>query len=317
MKKIKIWFCDFWPNFSKKNNFIINLLKKHYEIECTPKTPDYLFYSNFGYDFLNYNSIKIFYTGENVFPNFNLCDYAIGCHTMEVSGSRYFRLPIYLTKKDQMVEVPERKILTKQDLKEKNKFCNFVYDNKKGNPFRKEFFERLNQYKKVDSAGKFLNNTGFVTKNKLALQKNYKFTIAFENEDYPEYCTEKIMDAFLTRTIPIYWGDRKVEKDFNPKAFIHCKNKKDVELVIDEVKKLDENEELWLEMANQPIFHEKNLAKNKVNQFEAFLISIIENKEKKIPKSWDAKNIYYITKTGSKMVNLKHKLHRLKVEKWN
>ena len=36
------------------------------------------------------------------------------------------------------------------------------------------------------------HNMGFVTKNKMELQKKYRFTIAFENEGYPNYCTEKI-----------------------------------------------------------------------------------------------------------------------------
>lgn len=47
MNKIKIWFCDFWPLFEMADNFIINILKKHYEIEFSQNEPDYLFYSNF------------------------------------------------------------------------------------------------------------------------------------------------------------------------------------------------------------------------------------------------------------------------------
>lgn len=190
MKKIKIWFCDFWPEFNKENNFIINLLKNNYEVILESKDPDFLFYSNFGYDFLKYKTIKIFYNGENVFPNFNLCDYAISCHNLELN-KRYFRLPIYMVKSNQLIEFKNRKILTKEDLNKKVKFCNFIYDNKKGDIFRKEFFIALNKYKKVDSLGKFLNNTGFVTKNKLEILPKFKFTIAFENESYPRILYRK------------------------------------------------------------------------------------------------------------------------------
>ena len=28
------------------------------------------------------------------------------------------------------------------------------------------------------------------------------------------YCTEKIMDAFKTKTIPIYYGDKNIESEF-------------------------------------------------------------------------------------------------------
>ena len=190
MKKIKIWFCDFWPKFNKENNFIINLLKNNYKVILESKDPDFLFYSNFGYDFLKYKTIKIFYNGENVFPNFNLCDYAISCHNLELD-KRYFRLPIYMIKNNQIVSLDKREIIKKEYLKYKTRFCNFIYDNKKGDQFRKEFFEALSKYKKVDSFGKFLNNTGFVTKNKLEILPKYKFTIAFENESYPRILYRK------------------------------------------------------------------------------------------------------------------------------
>ena len=166
MKKIKIWFCDFWPCFDKENNFIIETLKKNYIVEINKKTPEYVFYSNFGYDALKYNCVRIFYSGENVFANFNICDYAITCQNLELED-RHISLPIFLIKKGHFINIRERerKIITKDELMNKNRFCNFIYDNKKGDPFRKNFFQELNKYKKVDSAGKFLNNMGYVTKN--------------------------------------------------------------------------------------------------------------------------------------------------------
>ena len=46
----------------------------------------------------------------------------------------------------------------------------------------------------------------------------YKFAIAFENEDYPGYVTEKICDIYKSNCIPIYWGTKEVTMDFNPKS---------------------------------------------------------------------------------------------------
>ncbi|MCQ2562598.1 MAG: hypothetical protein MJ158_03230 [Alphaproteobacteria bacterium] len=89
-KNIKIDFCDFWKGFNKTNNKIINILKKHYNVEITDK-PDFLFCSCFGGDFRNYNNcVKIFTTGENVIPNFNYYDYASGFDFIDF-GDRYFR----------------------------------------------------------------------------------------------------------------------------------------------------------------------------------------------------------------------------------
>ena len=314
MKKIKIWFCDFWPLFEIENNFIINILKKYYDIGIDKNKPDYVFYSNFGFNHLKYDSIKIFYTGENVFPNFNICDYAIGLHDLKLD-ERYLQLPIYLIKKGQFIKLPERKKLDKTDLEKKKEFCNFIYSNKKGNPIRKEFFEELSKYKNIISAGKFLNNTGYATKNKLDIQKQCKFTIAFENEKYPGYSTEKIIDAFIARTIPIYWGDEVITNNINPKAFINYNTSKDIANVIKQIKQIDKNDDLWLKIANESIFVQKNFEKIKEKELEQFLIKIIETKKRQIPKSLEAKRATEIIKKGSLFINIKHKIHKIKIEK--
>ena len=316
MKKIRIWFCDFWPNFDVNNNFIINVLEKNYDVELDKKNPEYIFYSNFGYEFLRYEGIKIFYSGENVFPNLNICDYSITCHDIEVKN-RHFCLPVYMVKNGRFIKSSERKRLTVKDLEHKDRFCNFIYDNKKGDSFRKNFFEELSKYKKVDSAGKFLNNMGFVTKNKMDMQKYYRFTIAFENEKYEDYCTEKIMDAFISRTIPIYWGDCNIDKIINPKAFINCnKGFNNILEIIYKIKKIEENKNLWLEMVNEPIFLKENFVEKKKNELKKFLCNIINSKEKKNPNSLEAKRVRKIVKMGCKFTYLKHKLHKIKVEKW-
>lgn len=268
----------------------------------------------FGFKHLKYDCIKIFYTGENVFPNFNICDYAIGPHDLKLE-KRYLQLPIYLIKKGHFIKLPERKKLNKEDLKIKKEFCNFIYSNKNGNPIRKEFFDELSKYKNIISAGKFLNNTGYAIKNKIEIQKQCKFTIAFENEKYPGYSTEKIIDAFIARTIPIYWGDETITDNINQKSFIYCNSSKDIPDVIRRIKQIDKNDDLWLKMANEPIFLQKDYEKIKEKELEDFLINTIETKNQKIPKSLEAKRVKRIIKKGSLFINIKHKIHRIKIEK--
>ena len=47
MKKIKIKFVDFWPNFNEKDNLIYNILNKKYNVEICGD-PDYvIFFGSF------------------------------------------------------------------------------------------------------------------------------------------------------------------------------------------------------------------------------------------------------------------------------
>jgi hypothetical protein len=49
---------------------------------------------------------------------------------------------------------------------------------------------------------------------------DYMFSIAMENARYAGNFTEKIMDCFATGTVPIYSGDPKIDRIFNPKGII-------------------------------------------------------------------------------------------------
>jgi glycosyltransferase involved in cell wall biosynthesis len=55
---------------------------------------------------------------------------------------------------------------------------------------------------------------------KLAGLKDYKYSIAIENGIYKNYFTEKILDCFLTGTIPIYRGCTNISDFFNQKGII-------------------------------------------------------------------------------------------------
>lgn len=49
---------------------------------------------------------------------------------------------------------------------------------------------------------------------------DYYYSIAMENSDVDSYFSEKILDCFMTCTIPIYWGSQAAYKVFNPKGII-------------------------------------------------------------------------------------------------
>jgi len=51
--------------------------------------------------------------------------------------------------------------------------------------------------------------------------RDFRFAVAFENRKMSWYITEKIINAFLGGTIPLYWGASEVFDVFNPDAFIY------------------------------------------------------------------------------------------------
>jgi alpha(1,3/1,4) fucosyltransferase len=246
-EKIRIDFSDFSAGFDKKSNFFCDLLSTRYDIEITDR-PDFLIYSVFGTDYLNYDCIRILYTGENKRPSFDECDYAFSFDYLD--DKRNFRLPLYLIACDVSLltkpnPAPETLV--------KSKFCNMVVSNPLGKE-RTAFFHKLSAYRKVDSGGKYLNNIGGPVADKMQFMKDYKFTLAFENSVYPGYTTEKLVQAMLAHTVAIYWGNPLVNRDFNTKSFINCYDYRNFDEVVARIIEVDNNTELYEEYLRQPYF---------------------------------------------------------------
>ena len=63
----------------------------------------------------------------------------------------------------------------------------------------------------------------------------FRFSVIIENSKSDGYFTEKLIDAILCGSIPIYWGDPSVGKYFNLNGFIQCQNLEDLKLAIENV----------------------------------------------------------------------------------
>ncbi len=138
-------------------------------------------------------------------------------------------------------------------------FCCWIVSNGQCE-IRNKMFEHLSKYKKVHSYGSYLNNMGFTLKfpywseNYQKFMSNYKFVICFENRKFEKYITEKIINPLVSRSIPIYWGTDYVNEIFNPNAFLRLENESDqaIEKLVMKIKELDSNDELYLQMLNEP-----------------------------------------------------------------
>jgi hypothetical protein len=263
MIQVRLDFSDFWPGFPKTNNFFYHLLRERFDVQLCDG-PDFLIFSDIGQHVHRvHNCVRIHFEVESFLPNFKVCDYSFTCHQME--DPRNLRMPIYVLR-DPKTLLKDTEDL-EQTLAAKTRFCSFLasYANKKTR-VRNEFLKKLCQYKKVDSAGRALNNVGYCVPPGVAAKqawlKPYKFNLAFENASIPDYTTEKIVDAMQARAMPVYWGNPGVAREFNPKSFLNYVDFPNEEALIEKIIELDQDDAKYMEYMRQPYFHH-----NQPNEF--------------------------------------------------
>lgn len=288
---LKLGFTD---TFDSIANFFVNILSEDYEIVRNDVTPDYLIFGdrNFGNNNVTFNNkrcIKIFYTGENERPSNYACHYAISFD--HIDDDRHYRLPLYVIydfdNKNRDVTNTNTINREPEDLNKKfnDKFCSFVVKNGACEK-RNYFFQRLNEYKRVDSAGPLFNNVGYILQRgdgavqaKMKFLNDYKFNLCFENSSYAGYTTEKLYEAYMFGTVPIYWGSTTIETDFNPKAFLNWHDYQDDDAFMQAIIDVDTKPELYEEMYLQPLFNSWKEPYNKYMDMDRF-------------RKWFNKNVY-------------------------
>lgn len=305
-KKIKIKFCSYDPKEEISfANFFLERLLPHYDVELS-EDPDYVFFYERDNAHLRYpNAIRIFYTGENVHPDWNMTDYAVSFDRLEF-GDRHFRLPLYMVatlynKED--IELAgdltfeDIKPMTREELHNKKSFCCFSYNNALSDKSRKQIFDALSTYKKVNACGEYLNNMDGWTSRQLSFKQEHKFFIASENSSREGYLTEKLPVGFLARTIPIYFGDPTVGLEFNTKRFINVHEFPSLEAVVERIKEIDQNDDLYLEIVNQPVLAPGFHYQDHLTDFDSFLRNIFDQpKHKARRRSINASHAYLLEK---------------------
>ena len=146
---------------------------------------------------------------------------------------------------------------------------------------RNLFYDRLSQYKKIDSGGGFRNNVGGPVDDKLTFLSNYKFSICFENDKTEGYISEKLSDAFEAGTIPIYYGDDTVLELLNNRSYIHVKDENDFDEKIELIKKIDQNETLYEEIIREKIVIDDTRYPREQQKYKNFIYHIIEQDKQK------------------------------------
>jgi hypothetical protein len=71
-------------------------------------------------------------------------------------------------------------------------------------------------------------NIADARKGKAEVFGDSMFGIAIENTSHNGYFTEKIIDCFLLKTVPLYWGCSNIQTFFNPEGIIKFENADDL-----------------------------------------------------------------------------------------
>ncbi len=192
--------CSVFNNHTSKPSFLENTLTMQYVAEPKMYHPD----------------------------NKRWSEYEIG---FMPDDSDHFQHPIwyndFITYSDRQLKVDE----TPRPLIQKTKYC-AVYASHDCYGIRTSLFNLVNPIQRVDSYGSWRNNMPQDCRdnetdisranNKYKILDQYKFNICAENSIEPYYTTEKLAQAMIPNTIPIYVGDPLLHHSpFNMKRMLY------------------------------------------------------------------------------------------------
>jgi len=318
MKTVRVKFADYYGK-APESTWAYRILRRFYDVELVDRSPDYLVDGGLGTDHLDYpDAVKIVFIGESCCPDFNLFDYAVGFDDLSF-GDRYLRVPLYAFYESFKGLCVRSGLAADPSALLRRGFCSFVVSNADGDPMRLEFFKRLSKYRPVASGGRLFNNVGGPVADKYDFISKYKFNIAFENSAVPGYTTEKVMEPLSVGSVPIYYGNPRIEDDFNPGCMVRVASRDDVERAVEEIVALDGDDDAYLAKLAAPTFvhpfewHERRL--------EEFLRAIFDrplgearrlndygyqtNLRRRATK---ARDLYDMTHPGRMLKRIKHAL---------
>lgn len=275
MSSISIKFEGFWPSFDIEDNKFTAALRSRHDVTVMPggrskEEPDILFYSRCGNrtEHLGYNCIKVYFTGENDFPDFNECDYALSFYPFEFCG-RHLRYPLYMLYEYDRLGTPAP---SAQEALNRD-FCSLVMSNSLNcDPERLRIIDTVAQYRPLAYGGAFRNNTGGRVDEKIPFIARYKFNLAPENSLVEGYVTEKLLEPLVAHTLPIYWGSDAGKTDFNPEAFINVLDFDSDTSLLQAIERLDNDPAAYMKMLTAP-----PLLADKETDFDGRLADFLDN----------------------------------------
>ena len=187
--------------------------------------------------------LRIFYSHENYqFPNVHY-DYSITSH-LGINNETHLRFPLwkdlidwshlgikrelsaYIKRYDNFYNIKD--LMCPQGdffLKKERKIC--LISSHLNEPRKSMYFNFLKNFE-VNGYGPYFDaNVKDHYSNPLSkkeILKKYAFNLCPENSLYPGYYTEKVPEAFLSKSLPLTWADNNINFDFNKKSFVNLLN---------------------------------------------------------------------------------------------
>jgi len=91
-----------------------------------------------------------------------------------------------------------------------------------GHILRQEIFTRLPE--RVGNLEVFKHKSPPIVPDKRTVLEPYMFSIVPENSRHSGYYSEKLIDCFMAKTLPVYWGCTDIDKHFNADGIIKVSN---------------------------------------------------------------------------------------------
>jgi GR25 family glycosyltransferase involved in LPS biosynthesis len=326
--ELLIAFATMWENFVPEHNFFTYLLKwvgskNNINVTVNQENPNVVFWGPMsqGTEDKWPGIPKIFYTGENVRP-VRIKNTFLNIGFDYDTSKDYIRLPLWILEinwfggnVDKMINprpVSIQAATSVPNISKERKFCAFVASNP-NNPVRNATFEALHKWRHVDSGGRLFCNLpngnipsglggGGGELSKVEFYKNYKYVLAMENSAHEGYVTEKMFHAKVAGAVPIYWGDRWADRDFDSEGFVNMCNMKNPDELIRKLESIDDAQ--WLKMASIPaVTPFKKLWCEKTMEYVARRIFDYVTEKTIVIDSWENADQFADTLTIKKLKN--------------
>lgn len=177
--------------------------------------------------------ISIWYSGENMRPPLSHDFDAYLSFDLDSFGERnvYFPL-IFLSMNPYQLNVQKRlgidycsEILLQRRVLNPKKNSKSICIIAGKHPIRTAVVEEFQKYFQVDVFGGMSNAP---VNEKHSVAKNYQYMLCLENDLYPGYVTEKLVEAYVCETIPLYWGNTEGNFYLNSQSFSNLCDFKDI-----------------------------------------------------------------------------------------
>jgi GR25 family glycosyltransferase involved in LPS biosynthesis len=260
-KITKVCFKSFWNGFPlDEQEFIANLCFEDFQVVQNITDADCVISGVFSNDIFK-DKKWIHMSGEPfIIPHQNQ---NLVISSYKIENQVYYPFGLHWLYYEKLVpNLLEHRLVTNVP----KKFCCFISSSVHPVVERKFFYDILSKYKNIDSWGSHNNNMGsklsysFSSPQFREFLSGYKFIISFENCSKPGYITEKLFNPLLSNIIPIYWGSQDALKYINKDRIIYLEDmsEKSVKGAINEIIRLDNDDEAYLKTVNSPTVVDKN-----------------------------------------------------------